>query len=313
MAQPPGWYPDVSLPGFERWWDGGTWSHVTRPVPGSTPPAPPVPTPQQPPALPQPPSSGASWSQPSATAGTPYASPSSGAPQYGPQYGSPQYGPQYGTTQYGTTQYGTTQYGTTQYGTTPYAGPGYAAGMPPGGYPGAPMTPDGALLGGRWARLGAAVLDGLLLSLVIAVVGNQQLRVLVDGYLGWIDAVTKAAEAGQTMPQPTFLNDPAVSQAVTIYSVISILVQILYAAVLVALRGATVGKMALGLKVRRVAAPGPVGWGPAVLRAVAAQAPRMVPFLGGLWGLLDVAWCLWDPQRQCLHDKIARTVVVKSR
>jgi uncharacterized RDD family membrane protein YckC len=28
---------------------------------------------------------------------------------------------------------------------------------------------------------------------------------------------------------------------------------------------------------------------------------------------LDYLWMLWDPQRQCLHDKAARTIVVKLR
>jgi uncharacterized RDD family membrane protein YckC len=27
-------------------------------------------------------------------------------------------------------------------------------------------------------------------------------------------------------------------------------------------------------------------------------------------GLLDVIWCLWDEERQCLHDKVASTLVV---
>ena len=35
--------------------------------------------------------------------------------------------------------------------------------------------------------------------------------------------------------------------------------------------------------------------------------------LGGLYGLLNVLWCLWDSKRQCLHDKLPKTVVVPSR
>ena len=38
----------------------------------------------------------------------------------------------------------------------------------------------------------------------------------------------------------------------------------------------------------------------------------LVPLLGSVFGLLsslDEAWLLWDPRRQCLHDKIADTLV----
>jgi uncharacterized RDD family membrane protein YckC len=39
----------------------------------------------------------------------------------------------------------------------------------------------------------------------------------------------------------------------------------------------------------------------------------MVPFVGGWYALLDELWLLWDPRRQCLHDKWAGTVVVRTR
>ena len=31
-----------------------------------------------------------------------------------------------------------------------------------------------------------------------------------------------------------------------------------------------------------------------------------------LFGLLDYLWAFWDPNRQCLHDKFADTVVVNT-
>jgi uncharacterized RDD family membrane protein YckC len=36
-----------------------------------------------------------------------------------------------------------------------------------------------------------------------------------------------------------------------------------------------------------------------------------VPSVGGLFALINESWLLWDPRRQCLHDKAAGTVVVK--
>ena len=48
-----------------------------------------------------------------------------------------------------------------------------------------------------------------------------------------------------------------------------------------------------------------------VLTIDSAAVP-LVPFIGmvtGVVGYVDVAWLLWDQRRQCLHDKIADTLV----
>jgi uncharacterized RDD family membrane protein YckC len=38
-----------------------------------------------------------------------------------------------------------------------------------------------------------------------------------------------------------------------------------------------------------------------------------IPNIGGIYFLLDALWCLWDPRRQCLHDKIGGTAVAYAR
>ena len=67
----------------------------------------------------------------------------------------------------------------------------------------------------------------------------------------------------------------------------------------------TPGKAVLGLRVLKVDGCR-VGWGTALLRAFVAWAAGLL-----LWvGLLDCLWCLWDAERQCIHDKAASTIVV---
>jgi uncharacterized RDD family membrane protein YckC len=85
-----------------------------------------------------------------------------------------------------------------------------------------------------------------------------------------------------------------------------------------AVKGGTLGKLALGLRVataegRRV----PVGFGPAVLRAV----PLLLQLLPGQLGPLvtfiiaavSFVFLFTDSRRQTVWDKIARTVVVVAR
>ncbi len=70
-------------------------------------------------------------------------------------------------------------------------------------------------------------------------------------------------------------------------------------------RGQTLGMMLYGIAVRDDAGGGQVSVGRATLRSVV---------LVGLSSFfIDLLWPLWDPRRQSLHDKAARTVVVDVR
>ena len=71
------------------------------------------------------------------------------------------------------------------------------------------------------------------------------------------------------------------------------------------LNGRTVGKRLMGVRVVRLDGA-PIGWWPAFERAGG--------YVAGLaTGLLGFAQVFWDPNRQCIHDKIVGTVVVDER
>jgi uncharacterized RDD family membrane protein YckC len=85
-----------------------------------------------------------------------------------------------------------------------------------------------------------------------------------------------------------------------------------YEAVMIANWNATVGKFALGIRVRRDDGS-PAQWREALLRPLLQFGLNAVNGAGGigLVGLLDYLWMLWDRQKQTLHDKIASTIVVR--
>lgn len=73
-------------------------------------------------------------------------------------------------------------------------------------------------------------------------------------------------------------------------------------------RGQTVGKMVMKIQVRDIDTGGPIGIGRGFIRGLI---PSVISaFTCGILGLVDGLWPLWDSQRQALHDKMARSVVV---
>jgi uncharacterized RDD family membrane protein YckC len=71
--------------------------------------------------------------------------------------------------------------------------------------------------------------------------------------------------------------------------------------------GQTIGKRALGIRVRNDRG-GRASYGQAFGRNIVARLIGIIPFAG----LADVLWPLWDGRHQCLHDKAASTVVVRA-
>jgi uncharacterized RDD family membrane protein YckC len=103
---------------------------------------------------------------------------------------------------------------------------------------------------------------------------------------------------------------------------------LLYEPLALARWGTTVGKAVMDLHVRGAASPSaPLSTGRAIGRAacyplgaglvtlvipLAVWRTTLVLLIGYAWYLLNVLWLLWDrPLKQCLHDKIAGTIVVE--
>jgi uncharacterized RDD family membrane protein YckC len=77
--------------------------------------------------------------------------------------------------------------------------------------------------------------------------------------------------------------------------------------------GKTLGKRAVGTMVVTADTRSKIGGGAAGGRAAVYALPSAVPIVGALFAAVNELWLLWDKRRQCLHDKAARTVVIKTK
>lgn len=199
-------------------------------------------------------------------------------------------------------------------GYQPAPGMGYGSAPAYQWRPAGPVTSDGRPLAEWWQRLLAYLIDNVLLGMIVSVVGFKWFGEFVTWY---VDLIRSTAATGATPDQA------AITQQVTAMTmpltIITVIVSVIYQTVFLMRSGATPGKMALGIRVRRVDRPGPLTLVEALRRQViyvGATVLGLVPIvslLTSLLHLLDSLWLLWDPRRQCLHDKIADTVVEKSR
>jgi uncharacterized RDD family membrane protein YckC len=138
-----------------------------------------------------------------------------------------------------------------------------------------------------WTRAGAFVIDQLIVGAVA---------------LALSFAVTGAVhQPGQTQGSLAF------------YAVVAAVAS-LYAPLLMARSGArngqTLGKQLVGIRVVRTDGQ-PVGFWLGVLRTVVAQ-QLLIGLTFYLYAIVDYLWPLRDPQSQALHDKIARTWVLRT-
>ncbi len=293
MNQRAGWYDDPEKPDHLRYFDGVVWTSHTTPkaAPATTAPAPVAPVAQPTAPLPQ------------AAEGSGYPGYAGGGPtQYG-QHPAPQHpGLQDPAQQQG----------------YPPTGPGGYASAPPayGSVLGVKTTPDGQPLASYGQRVGAYLLDALITGALTLLLGGYWLLQFFQWYAAYLSGLLSQIDAG---------GNPAVDQAqitsqATSYLLpvvaVGLVVQVVYQVAFLTRKGATPGKMAVGIAVRRRDRPGVPDLVTVLKRVALGVVVSLLGFLpaasaiGTLVSILDLLWPLWDDKRQALHDKIAGTNVV---
>ena len=150
------------------------------------------------------------------------------------------------------------------------------------GPPAEDQTQDVASVG---QRIGGALIDGLLTSMVI----------VVPMLLGLIDL----EDFEGTLPAPVLVG--------------LFLFGAIYTIVPTAVLGQTPGKIAVGTRVVADVDGSLPGWRRSAVRWALPGLAGRLPVVGLAVSLVIIGSLLWDPRRRGLHDKLAGTVVVKVR
>lgn len=199
--------------------------------------------------------------------------------------------------------------------------------------PTGPTTPDGEPLAGWWWRVLAYVLDSIIVNVVIGIATlpvqirvQQELQPVLDRFTRQIEQNPEATPdfGGLFSDYLDILSEHAFW--LTAPGAIFI---VLYWAISLRWKGGTPGKLMLGMRVRlreqsgtlpwsaivvRMAVQFGVPWAIWVLALLTGSGPLLVlAFLVLMLWLIDPLWAAWDPNRQTLHDKAARTNVVRAR
>jgi uncharacterized RDD family membrane protein YckC len=171
-----------------------------------------------------------------------------------------------------------------------------AGGYPPpqAGYGVAPGLPGASPYASWGLRLGGYVIDGVILGVV---------QVILDAAFRHSNTLTV---------HMTMTNNNGTVRHNTISFValgLGLVISILYATILIGAVGKTVGMMAVGVRCVRDETHAAVGYGKAFLRAVVE---RVFFIIFPVW-IVNMLFPIWDQKRQTLHDKVVKTVVLRTR
>jgi uncharacterized RDD family membrane protein YckC len=177
------------------------------------------------------------------------------------------------------------------------------------------------VLASPWERLAACALDWTIIFVVsVLAFWSPLVRVWRE-----LQAITANYQSVSSPAAQAAINnlarDPANQHVLWYWSLAMFGIALVYYWVQHAAWGATIGKRALGVRVVQASDRSRIGIKAAGIRAVAFLLGPAVLWLlalpisvvgGGLWAA-DTGLSLIDPRAQCLHDKLAGTIVIRQR
>jgi uncharacterized RDD family membrane protein YckC len=165
-----------------------------------------------------------------------------------------------------------------------------------------PSGPPRADYASWGTRLGAYLLDGLLVFLVMVVP-------LVAGLV----VAFRDVEIDPVTDELTSF-DAAGLLIVALGLAVGLAVELWNRVFRQGRRGQSLGKQALGITVVAATHGGPIGLASSFGRwAMQSVVPGVLPFVGFVYTLVDGLFPLWDERHQAVHDKAVGSVVVHAR
>ena len=214
-------------------------------------------------------------------------------------------------------------------GTNPYATPGRRGQEPPGhgayppqqqyyapGQQPGPTTADGVPLASMGSRFGAWAIDSAL---------TWAIGLLLGGFFFWRglgnypEIIGEAVTSGASPADAAALAERVQFDLpwMGVFALVQLLVGVGYHTYFLSRTGATIGKRAAGISVRLQERPGVLSPSDAMRRSLLrpvlflfSSTPALSLFAVPL-SIFDALTGIWHPNRQTLHDRIGRTVVVR--
>ncbi|WP_101255149.1 RDD family protein [Streptomyces barkulensis] len=166
-----------------------------------------------------------------------------------------------------------------------------------------PQQPHGGGMppyAGWGARVGATLLDGLIIGLIPGIL-------ISIGYAQFLGAIIDAADScpiGDTICAQNAADVPGSAWPLIAVGALLSLAGQLWLVHQEGRTGQTPGKKALKISVLREADGQPLGFGMAFVR-------KLAHFLDGAACYIGYLWPLWDDKKQTFADKVIKSVVVK--